>query len=518
MTICASDPAFADMDFPTRNLYRSAIEELARGSGLTEIDVAGRVLKAASDAADSGGEGRTRDPGYYLIAGGRPAFEAGIGFRPPLRRRLGRLSIQHGDQGLCRRHRRRHGGPAPVRSLDGVGTCGRRLVSGAFRHRRPVSGDGCRNGADQPRGSTDLRGDGTAGPGTRPRHPAASSHAGSGSHAADQSEGSGWSRSSGWRSIISPAPAANSAIALLTDWLDADEEKVAGDDELLTAATEAIARLNAAYGRRTGQGTRATASSSCIAAASSMRARTGGWDGSASAASCTNSTACCAAPPTRPSSAATVRRPPCRTDVRYVITLDADTRLPRDTVRRLIGKMAHPLNRPRFDHERAAGRRRLRASCSRASRRRCRSGARVALPARSSPVPAASTLTPPPSPTSTRTCSARVPIPARASTTSTPSRRRCTGAFRTTPCSATISSRAFSRAPALASDIEVVEEFPARYDVAAKRQHRWARGDWQLLPWIIGKAGGPSSRPARRCRRRALEDARQSAALAAGAG
>ena len=36
-------------------------------------------------------------------------------------------------------------------------------------------------------------------------------------------------------------------------------------------------------------------------------------------------------------------------DVRYVITLDADTRLPRDTVRRLIGKMAHPLNKPRFD-------------------------------------------------------------------------------------------------------------------------------------------------------------------------
>ena len=35
--------------------------------------------------------------------------------------------------------------------------------------------------------------------------------------------------------------------------------------------------------------------------------------------------------------------------MRYVITLDADTRLPRDTVHRLIGKMAHPLNRPRFD-------------------------------------------------------------------------------------------------------------------------------------------------------------------------
>ena len=43
----------------------------------------------------------------------------------------------------------------------------------------------------------------------------------------------------------------------------------------------------------------------------------------------------------------------------------------------------------------------------------------------------------------------------------------------------------FARA-GLVSDVEVVEEFPSRYDVAAVRQHRWARGDWQLLPWILG--------------------------------
>ena len=46
----------------------------------------------------------------------------------------------------------------------------------------------------------------------------------------------------------------------------------------------------------------------------------------------------------------------------------------------------------------------------------------------------------------------------------------------------------FARA-GLASDIEVVEEFPSRYDVAAARQHRWTRGDWQLLPWILGFGG-----------------------------
>ena len=39
----------------------------------------------------------------------------------------------------------------------------------------------------------------------------------------------------------------------------------------------------------------------------------------------------------------------------------------------------------------------------------------------------------------------------------------------------------------LVTDIEVVEEFPSRYYVAAARQHRWARGDWQLLPWIFGR-------------------------------
>jgi cyclic beta-1,2-glucan synthetase len=51
----------------------------------------------------------------------------------------------------------------------------------------------------------------------------------------------------------------------------------------------------------------------------------------------------------------------------------------------------------------------------------------------------------------------------------------------------------FARA-GLASDIEVVDEFPARYDVAALRNHRWARGDWQLLPWIFGH--GPRADPA----------------------
>ena len=36
-------------------------------------------------------------------------------------------------------------------------------------------------------------------------------------------------------------------------------------------------------------------------------------------------------------------------DIKYVIALDSDTKLPRDSARQLVGTMAHPLNRPRYD-------------------------------------------------------------------------------------------------------------------------------------------------------------------------
>ena len=38
--------------------------------------------------------------------------------------------------------------------------------------------------------------------------------------------------------------------------------------------------------------------------------------------------------------------------------------------------------------------------------------------------------------------------------------------------------------------IEFFEEFPSDYLVSTSRQQRWARGDWQLLPWIFGRRSG----------------------------
>ncbi len=40
---------------------------------------------------------------------------------------------------------------------------------------------------------------------------------------------------------------------------------------------------------------------------------------------------------------------------------------------------------------------------------------------------------------------------------------------------------------ALASDIEVFDDYPVRYAVQNSRNHRWTRGDWQVLPWILGR-------------------------------
>ncbi len=44
----------------------------------------------------------------------------------------------------------------------------------------------------------------------------------------------------------------------------------------------------------------------------------------------------------------------------------------------------------------------------------------------------------------------------------------------------------FARA-GLLTDVDLFEEFPTNYGSAARRHHRWVRGDWQLLPWILGR-------------------------------
>jgi len=172
-------------------------------------------------------------------------------------------------------------------------------------------------------------------------------------------------------------------------------------------------------------------------------------------------------------------------NVHYVITLDADTRLPRQAAKKLIGKMAHPLNRPRLDQKTG----------------RVVEGHAILQPrvTPSMPVGREGSLF-------QRVFSAPRGLDPYAFAVSDVYQdlfqegSYCgkgiydVDVFETAldgriPECAVLShdllEGSFARA-GLVSDIEVVEEFPSRYEVSAARQHRWVRGDWQLLPWILG--------------------------------
>ena len=128
----------------------------------------------------------------------------------------------------------------------------------------------------------------------------------------------------------------------------------------------------------------------------------------------------------------------------------------------------------------------------------------------------ASTRTRARSPTPTRTSSARARSPARASSRSTCSTACSKAASPRTRCSRhDLVEGSFLRT-ALASDIEVLDDYPANYLAAASRLHRWVRGDWQTLPWLRPRVpdatGADAAQPALGAA--PLEDHRQPAPLA----
>src|SRR6185312_12358253 len=177
--------------------------------------------------------------------------------------------------------------------------------------------------------------------------------------------------------------------------------------------------------------------------------------------------------------------------VRYVITLDADTRMPRGAAKRLIGKMAHPLNRPVLDE--ASGRVML--------------GHGILQPrvTPSLPVGAESTLF------QWAFSGPNGLDPYAFAVSDVYQDLFDEGSFvgkgiydvdiferaldgripENTVLSHDLLEGVYARS-ALVSDVELVEEFPSRYDVEAARQHRWVRGDWQLLPWILDVRNGLS--------------------------
>ena len=87
------DPAgvYASMDFGTRDKYRHVVEQLARWCRKDEHEIAAVAVRLAEQRAQDGDAApREHHVGYFLVHDGRYDLEKEIGARPPLYRRLGR--------------------------------------------------------------------------------------------------------------------------------------------------------------------------------------------------------------------------------------------------------------------------------------------------------------------------------------------------------------------------------------------------------------------------------------------
>jgi len=179
-------------------------------------------------------------------------------------------------------------------------------------------------------------------------------------------------------------------------------------------------------------------------------------------------------------------------EIKYVITLDTDTQLPRDAARKLVGTMAHPLNRPVFDEARGVvtegyGILQPRVGVSLPTARRSWFVRLFAGDAGIDPY--------------TREVSDVYQDIFREGSFIGKGiyevdafERALHGRFpENTVLSHDLLESCHARS-GLVSDVEFYEEYPSRYNVDVDRRHRWIRGDWQVAQWLLPRVPGPDAR------------------------
>jgi cyclic beta-1,2-glucan synthetase len=471
------NPSFSEMDFATRNAYRNEIERLARSAPEPEWAIAQCAVRMAECLPKNA---KTRDPGYFLLGKGRRALEAEIGFRRRWRDMPAAITQKGGLPGYI----------TSVMflalafiALPALALVGQNVPSSvlivlvlagflpAFDLAVAIINQAIAFEI-QPQiipGLELAQGVPVIGR-TLIAVPALLSDSDSIDvlinrleihHLATQQD--------------------NVFYALVTDWTDSQTETADADAALLNRARVGIARLNRLHPGLTVDEERFylfhRCRTWCCGESTWM-----GWERKRGklhelnrllrGATDTSFIA---------GNAPVIDHPPM---IKYVLTLDADTRLPRDAVRRLAGKMLHPLNRPVYS----------------AAEQRVVDGYGLLQPRVSPSLPTAEDAS-----LYQRLFSSAGGIDAYAGAISDVYQDLFgegsfagKGIYDIDAFEAATSGRfpenailshdliegLYARA-GLASDVEIIEEFPSRYDVARAREHRWVRGDWQLLPWII---------------------------------
>jgi len=183
--------------------------------------------------------------------------------------------------------------------------------------------------------------------------------------------------------------------------------------------------------------------------------------------------------------------PDALTDITYVITLDTDTDLPRNSARTLIGTIAHPLNRPQIDPETRVTKKgygilqpRVAISLSESKISRFVSlfggeqgidpYTRVVSDLYQDAFLEGSFIGKGIYDLETFSLAVKGRFPENLIL----SHDLLEGCYART---------------GLVSDVQVFEEYPISYLADIIRRHRWIRGDWQVLPWIFSSVPGNSS-------------------------
>jgi cyclic beta-1,2-glucan synthetase len=478
--VLAKDPAnaYSEMDFDTRDRYRHVIEKIARRTFAPEHEVARAALGLAQRSFEASPHDlRKGHVGYYLIDRGMRELERLTNYRLPLNERLWRLILKRPTIGYL--------GSIAVLTLliiwaclyytNGAGASAFELAAIALLLLVPAS--------DLALSAVNLDVTLIFKPTPLPKMEAASP-------LPDTARTlvvipTIFSDEETVRSLVEKLEVHylanndnNIYFALLGDFADADEQDQPEDDRLLQVASTQIEELNARYSKDHSRSRFYLFHR--LRTWNPLEERWIGWERKRGKLEEFNRLLRGAKDTGYIVATADSQ---FLSTIRYVITLDSDTWLPRDAARRLIGTALHPLNRPLLDSaskrvSQGYGIFQPRVSMTLTSSSRSRFASIFSGHTGVDPY-------------TTAVSDVYQDLFGEGIYTGK-------GLYDVDAFEGALSGRVpenyllshdlfeslFART-ALVTDVELLDDYPSHYDSYAKRQHRWTRGDWQLGPWLL---------------------------------
>ena len=480
------DPAgaYGRMDFLSRDRQRRAVEELAEPSGDAQVRVALRAVESARQAAASGSPAdRAAHVGYHLIDQGRRDLEVDVAYRPRRANRIRSLVFAHATLVYLApiaamtalllfgsaAYARYEGASAGVVTMlvllllipaaDIAIALAQRVIAWAIPPRRLPRLDFSDRLPDDARTMVVV--------------PTLLTSTASVAALLEHVE------------VLALGNLdARIHFAILSDFTDADASELPGDAPILAAARAGIEQLNRRFGADHAD------RFFLFHRARHWNAREHAWMGWERKRGKIEEFNRLLRGATDTSFSVQVGALDVLPSVRYCITLDTDTRLPRDAAKTLVGIIAHPLNRPRFD-----------ARVGRVTEGYGILQPRVSVTMAS----AAGSLF-------ARTYAGHTGVDPYTTAVSdvyqdlfdegifTGKGLYDVDAFVASlegrvPENALLSHDLFEglyARTALVTDVELVDDYPSSVLAHARRQHRWVRGDWQILWWLFPFVPSPT--------------------------